>query len=171
MGPSEVRIRMVAAPIHGADFDAITGISGAARSLPAVGGIEGAGVVEEVGSAVQSLNKDDVVVPGVPSLGTWRTHLVAAEDDLLRVPPATTAETAATLGVGPCTALRILSDLYVLCTASVATACCLSLSLALSLPLHPLPPLALFPFKKKAPPSRKVTWSSRITRTAPSARP
>ena len=139
MGPSEVRIRMVAAPIHGADFDAITGISGAVGSLPAVGGVEGAGVVEEVGSAVQSLNKDDVVVPGVPSLGTWRTHLVAAEDDLLRVPPAVAAETAATLGVGPCTALRILTDLYVLCIAGGAAARCFPLSLPL-----PYSQLALF---------------------------
>lgn len=42
--------------------------------------------------------------------GTWRTEAVLAEDDVISLPNDIPLLAAATLGVNPCTALRMLSD-------------------------------------------------------------
>lgn len=55
-------------------------------------------------------------MPGLPALsfphctGTWRTHAVLPEDNLLRVPSDIPLLCAATLSINPCTALRMLTD-------------------------------------------------------------
>ncbi|XP_045569211.1 enoyl-[acyl-carrier-protein] reductase, mitochondrial-like [Salmo salar] len=62
--------------------------------LPAVGGNEGVAQV----------------IPRDAGLGTWRTAAVLAEDDVISLPNDTPLFSAATLGVNPCTAFRMLSD-------------------------------------------------------------
>lgn len=42
--------------------------------------------------------------------GTWRTEAVLAEDDVISLPNNIPLLSAATLGVNPCTAFRMLSD-------------------------------------------------------------
>lgn len=42
--------------------------------------------------------------------GTWRTEAVFAEDDVISLPNDIPLLAAATLGVNPCTAFRMLSD-------------------------------------------------------------
>lgn len=102
--------------------------------LPAVGGNEGVGQVLEVGSQVQTVKVGDWVIPRDAGLGeslhlnvdpgsliyffkfrcfcigTWRTAAVFGENDLVRVPSDISLLSAATLGVNPCTAFRMLSD-------------------------------------------------------------
>ncbi|KAK3572138.1 hypothetical protein QTP86_022219 [Hemibagrus guttatus] len=78
--------------------------------LPAVGGNEGVGQVLEVGSQVQTVKVGDWVIPRDAGLGTWRTAAVFSEDDLVTVSSDISILSAATLGVNPCTAFRMLSD-------------------------------------------------------------
>ena len=78
--------------------------------MPAVGGNEGVGEVIGVGSNVSDLEVSDFVIPGVPGLGTWRTHLKTAAENLVKVPKDIPPEYLATVSINPCTAYRLLED-------------------------------------------------------------
>ncbi|KAM3872820.1 LOW QUALITY PROTEIN: enoyl-[acyl-carrier-protein] reductase, mitochondrial-like [Diretmus argenteus] len=101
---------MLAAPINPADINMIQGTYAVLPDLPAVGGNEGVAEVVEVGSQVKSLKTGDWVILKDAGLGTWRTAAVLAEDDVISLPSGIPLLSAATLGVNPCTALRMLSD-------------------------------------------------------------
>lgn len=77
--PSDVLVRILAAPITSLDFAQISGFGGRASSFPRVAGNEGVGIVEEVGSGASTLRKGDFVVASVSGVGTWATHAVAPE--------------------------------------------------------------------------------------------
>ncbi|KAK1795077.1 hypothetical protein P4O66_010258, partial [Electrophorus voltai] len=79
-------------------------------NLPAVGGNEGVGQVIEVGIEVKTIKVGDWVIPRDAGLGMWQTAVVLSADDLVTVPSDIPVLSAATLGVNPCTALRMLSD-------------------------------------------------------------
>src|SRR5437868_11967320 len=67
----EVVVRMAAAPINPADLNAIEGKYPIRPTLPATPGMEGAGVVVKLGSAVRNLALGtQVILPH--GLGTWR---------------------------------------------------------------------------------------------------
>lgn len=51
---------------------------------------------------------------GVLFKGTWRTEAVCEADDLLQVPKDIPLLGAATIGVNPCTAYRMLQDFVTL---------------------------------------------------------
>ncbi len=110
LGPTEVRVRMLAAPINPADINLAEGKYGISVPLPAVGGNEGVGMVEEVGPLVRSLEPGNWIIPAVNAFGTWRTELTAEEKDLIRVPSDIGVASAATLSVNPGTAYRMLKD-------------------------------------------------------------
>ncbi|XP_054996824.1 enoyl-[acyl-carrier-protein] reductase, mitochondrial isoform X2 [Sorex araneus] len=110
MGGSDVRVKMLAAPINPSDINMIQGNYGLLPELPAVGGNEGVGQVEAVGSDVTGLKPGDWVIPANAGLGTWRTEAVFRADALIRVPSDIPLQSAATLGVNPCTAYRMLKD-------------------------------------------------------------
>uniref|UniRef100_A0A8C8DRA7 Enoyl-[acyl-carrier-protein] reductase, mitochondrial n=1 Tax=Oryzias sinensis TaxID=183150 RepID=A0A8C8DRA7_9TELE len=78
--------------------------------LPSIGGNEGVGTVIETGKKVKSLKVGDWVIPRDAGLGTWRTEAVFAEEDVISVPNDIPLLSAATLGVNPCTAFRMLVD-------------------------------------------------------------
>ncbi|KAG7336138.1 hypothetical protein KOW79_000831 [Hemibagrus wyckioides] len=103
-------VKMLAAPINPSDINMIQGTYAILPDLPAVGGNEGVGQVLEVGSQVQTVKVGDWVIPRDAGLGTWRTAAVFSEDDLVTVPSDISILSAATLGVNPCTAFRMLSD-------------------------------------------------------------
>ncbi|XP_029102350.1 enoyl-[acyl-carrier-protein] reductase, mitochondrial [Scleropages formosus] len=105
-----VLVKMLAAPINPADINMVQGVYAILPDLPAVGGNEGVAQVLEVGSQVSSLKAGDRVIPRDAGLGTWRTAAVFGEDSLLPVPKDIPLLAAATLGVNPCTAARMLSD-------------------------------------------------------------
>nr|XP_017202017.2 enoyl-[acyl-carrier-protein] reductase, mitochondrial isoform X2 [Oryctolagus cuniculus] len=69
MGGSDVRVRMLAAPINPSDINMIQGNYGLLPRLPAVGGNEGVGQVVAVGSNVTALKPGDWVIPAGAGLG------------------------------------------------------------------------------------------------------
>ncbi|XP_051577554.1 enoyl-[acyl-carrier-protein] reductase, mitochondrial-like [Myxocyprinus asiaticus] len=105
-----VLVKMLAAPINPSDLNMIQGTYAILPDLPAVGGNEGVGQVMEVGDKVKTLKVGDWVIPRDAGLGTWRTAAVLRADDLVTLPKDIPLLSAATLGVNPCTALRMLSD-------------------------------------------------------------
>jgi len=108
--PSEVLIKILAAPINPADLNMVEGNYGIKPTLPAVGGNEGVGTVLEVGSNVKRLKPKDLVVPTKPGLGTWRDFGVFNETDFEKIPADIPIEYAACSSVNPPTALRLLED-------------------------------------------------------------
>src|SRR5438270_3781196 len=82
----EVVVAMRAAPLNPADINAIEGKYPVRPPLPATPGMEGAGVVVELGAKVQNLAiGDQVIVPH--SVGTW-CEACAVKADRLVVAPA-----------------------------------------------------------------------------------
>src|SRR5687767_6353571 len=83
--PNEVVVSMTAAPINPADLNSIEGKYPVRPPLPATPGMEGAGIVVEVGSAVRDLELGALVI--LPhGLGTWREACVVAAEKLVSVP-------------------------------------------------------------------------------------
>lgn len=77
---------MLAAPIHPADVTTIEGRYGLRPGFPAVGGMEGCGVVERVGLGVQGVRAGDIVVAAGPGFGgTWRQMAVVKAKDVIVV--------------------------------------------------------------------------------------
>jgi trans-2-enoyl-CoA reductase len=107
--PDEVLVKMSAAPINPADLNSIEGKYPIRPPLPATPGMEGAGIVSEVGSAVRDLAVGtQVILPH--SFGTWREVSTIAADKLVTIPPEIEPVQAALLKVNPITAWRTLHD-------------------------------------------------------------
>ncbi|CAL1610331.1 unnamed protein product [Knipowitschia caucasica] len=110
VGAKEVLVKILAAPVNPSDVNMIQGTYAILPDLPATGGNEGVGEVSEVGCGVTSLKPGDWVIPKDAGLGTWRTAAVFSEDDVVSLPNDLPLLAAATLGVNPCTAYRMLAD-------------------------------------------------------------
>lgn len=65
LGSGDVRVQMLAAPINPADLNMVHGTYGVKPELPAIGGLEGFGVVQEAGPAA-SLKRGDYVIAAKP---------------------------------------------------------------------------------------------------------
>ena len=105
----EVVVRMAAAPINPADLNSIEGKYPIKAPLPATPGMEGAGVVVEVGSRVRDLEVGaQVILPH--NFGTWREVAVIAAEKLVATPPEIEPIQAAMLKVNPITAWRMIHD-------------------------------------------------------------
>ena len=105
----EVVVKMIAAPINPADLNAIEGKYPVRPALPATPGMEGAGVVVELGSAVRNLAVGTLVI--LPhGLGTWREACAVTAEKLVVVPEGIEPIQAAMLKVNPITAWRMLHD-------------------------------------------------------------
>lgn len=103
----EVRVRMRYAPVNPADLNFIEGTYGRAAHPPCIPGHEGCGEVEEVGGAVTSLAKGDVVIP-LLGTGCWTQHLTAPEHHFARLPSQIDAVQASMLRINPVTAWALL---------------------------------------------------------------
>ena len=108
-GANEVVVKMAAAPINPADLNSIEGKYPIRPALPATPGMEGAGTVVELGSAVRDLEVgSQVILPH--GLGTWREACAVAANKLVSVPSEVEPIQAAMLKVNPITAWRMLHD-------------------------------------------------------------
>jgi len=108
-GADEVVVKMAAAPINPADLNSIEGKYPIRPALPATPGMEGAGTVVELGSAVRDLEVgSQVILPH--GLGTWREACAVAANKLVSVPSEVEPIQAAMLKVNPITAWRMLHD-------------------------------------------------------------
>ncbi|XP_042510131.1 enoyl-[acyl-carrier-protein] reductase, mitochondrial isoform X2 [Macadamia integrifolia] len=101
---------MLAAPINPSDINRIEGVYPVRPPVPAIGGYEGVGEVQSLGSAVRGLSPGDWVIPSPLSSGTWQTYVVKEESAWHKVSTDIPAEYAATVTVNPLTALRMLED-------------------------------------------------------------
>ena len=105
----EAVVEMRAAPINPADLNAIEGKYPVRPPLPATPGMEGAGVVVEVGSAARGVGVgDQVILPH--NFGTWREAAAVKAEKLIIVPNDIDPVQAAMLKVNPMTAWRMLHD-------------------------------------------------------------
>jgi trans-2-enoyl-CoA reductase len=115
-----VLLRTLATPINPADVNQIQGVypskppftSLLGTSTPsAVGGNEGCFEVLSVSPSITSVAKGDWVIMRSTGFGTWRTHAVAGEAQVLKVnKEGLTPTQVGTVSVNPCTAYRMLKD-------------------------------------------------------------
>jgi trans-2-enoyl-CoA reductase len=106
---NEVVVKTSAAPINPADLNAIEGKYPVRPALPATPGMEGAGVVVEVGADVRNLSVGtQVILPH--GFGTWREACAIGSSKLIAAPGGIEPVQAAMLKVNPITAWRMLHD-------------------------------------------------------------
>jgi trans-2-enoyl-CoA reductase len=105
----EVVVQMRAAPVNPADINAIEGKYPVRPALPATPGMEGAGVVVELGGEVRDVSLGDLVI--LPhNFGSWRQACAVKAEKLVVAPPEIEPIQAAMLKVNPITAWRMLHD-------------------------------------------------------------
>ncbi len=108
-GPGEVRIRHHAVGINFADTYFRTGLY--PSSLPSGIGVEGSGVVEAVGAAVDFAPGDRVTYTG-SSLGAYSTARTMPADTLIRLPDEVAFDAAASLTMRGLTASYLLRRIW-----------------------------------------------------------
>lgn len=107
---NDVCVKMLAAPINPSDINRIQGVYPVRPLIPAIGGYEGVGEVQGIGSAVTNLSIGDWVIPSPPSSGTWQTYMINEASFWHKVSKNVPMEYAATITVNPLTALLMLQE-------------------------------------------------------------
>ncbi|CAE6406027.1 unnamed protein product [Rhizoctonia solani] len=117
--PGHVGIKLLLSPINPADLNVVQGVYPSKPTIrddlgtpsPAfIGGNEGVGQVERVGSGVSQLTVGDWVVMTKPQSGTWASHAHVQSKDVTKVDKRVGEARAATITVNPPTAHGMLSD-------------------------------------------------------------
>ncbi|EAW12157.1 MDR family NADPH-dependent oxidoreductase [Aspergillus clavatus NRRL 1] len=118
-GPHEVVVEMLAAPINPLDFLVLHGKypvkpqnsapldNGEYRPIP---GSDGAARIIQTGSAVTQFHVGEPVILRTHCRGSWRTHAVLDENDVLRVPTTLDPRLASILRMGVAPAYFLLRD-------------------------------------------------------------
>jgi len=104
-GPGEIRLRQEAAGVNFIDVYHRTGLY--PQPLPFIPGVEGAGVVEAIGSDVTSMQVGDRVAYGGPVGGYAEVRLIPA-DRVVKLPDGISAEAAAAMMLKGMTAEMLL---------------------------------------------------------------
>uniref|UniRef100_A0A0X3NZE5 Enoyl-[acyl-carrier-protein] reductase, mitochondrial n=2 Tax=Schistocephalus solidus TaxID=70667 RepID=A0A0X3NZE5_SCHSO len=110
LSDGEVLVNFRASPINPSDINTIQGVYPLKPKLPGVPGHEGAGYVVECGKNVQSLRPGDLVIPSLPSAGTWRTLANFEEGHLIKLDPKLPLMNAAVISTNPSTAYLMLKN-------------------------------------------------------------
>lgn len=108
LAAGQVLVKVLAAPINPSDVLTLTGEYGMLPPLPAIGGNEGVGRVEQLGEGVKHLKVGQTVLLPV-GCGTWVSHLHAPADKLIPLPDADPQQLAM-MTVNPPTASLLLSQ-------------------------------------------------------------
>ena len=108
-GPGQVRIRQEAVGLNFIDVYHRTGLY--KQDLPFTPGVEGAGIVEAVGSGVSGLEPGDRVAYGGPIGGYAEVRLIPA-DRVVKLPDAISSEQAAAMMLQGMTAEMLLRRVY-----------------------------------------------------------
>jgi NADPH2:quinone reductase len=108
-GPGQVRLRQEAAGLNFIDVYHRTGLY--KQDTPFTPGVEGAGVVEAVGSGVAGVKVGDRVAYGGPTGGYAEVRLIPA-DRVVRLPDAISSEQAAAAMLQGMTAEMLLRRVY-----------------------------------------------------------
>jgi NADPH:quinone reductase-like Zn-dependent oxidoreductase len=109
-GHGQVRLALIASPIHTHDLMTISGHYGIRPPLPAVPGSEALGVVEAVGEGVHDVPIGARVVTA-SAHGAWAEKVIAPAASLVTVPKAIADGAAAQLVAMPLSAWALLDDL------------------------------------------------------------
>ncbi|WP_265500431.1 zinc-binding dehydrogenase [Paracoccus beibuensis] len=111
-GPGQVLIRVTLSPIHNHDLWTVRGSYGVRPDLPAIGGSEAVGVIEEVGDDVDAaLQGRRVAAAGLK--GSWSEYALADAAGAIPVPDSMPDEAAAQLIAMPFSAITLLEFLNV----------------------------------------------------------
>ncbi|MDG1582767.1 zinc-dependent alcohol dehydrogenase family protein [Pseudomonas sp. GOM6] len=108
LAAGQALVKVLAAPINPSDVLTLTGEYGMLPPLPAIGGNEGVGRVEQLGEGVKHLKVGQTVLLPV-GCGTWVSHLQAPADKLIPLPDADPQQLAM-MTVNPPTASLLLSE-------------------------------------------------------------
>ncbi|KAI0144836.1 putative alcohol dehydrogenase [Pestalotiopsis sp. NC0098] len=108
-GSGQVRIRMTMAAINPSDLITISGAYQSRITLPFVPGFEGVGVIEAVGSRVQSRRPGQRVL-ALGSAGAWQEFKVTEERWCFPVPEDISDQQAAMAYINPLTALNMVRE-------------------------------------------------------------
>ncbi|HUZ18290.1 MAG TPA: NADP-dependent oxidoreductase [Spirochaetia bacterium] len=108
IGPNEVLIRMKAAGVNPADWKIREGYMKAWAPTPWVAGLDGAGVVAEVGAEVKDLRKGDAVFG--PIVNSYAEYAKCQAAELTKLPKGLSFDGAATFPVGALTAWKSVED-------------------------------------------------------------
>ncbi|CEP23922.1 unnamed protein product [Cyberlindnera jadinii] len=76
----------------------------------AIAGNEGLFEIVQVGPNVKELSVGDHVIPLFSNFGTWTSHNVAQEKDLVKLPKSLSVVAGATISVNPATAYQLVSN-------------------------------------------------------------
>eukprot|EP01062_Namystynia_karyoxenos_P069949 TRINITY_DN65355_c0_g1_i1.p2 TRINITY_DN65355_c0_g1~~TRINITY_DN65355_c0_g1_i1.p2 ORF type:complete len:344 (+),score=105.81 TRINITY_DN65355_c0_g1_i1:102-1034(+) len=107
-----VVVKLSHAPIHAGDIGMVMGKLGGfqAPSYPAVGGMDGVGVVEEVGAGVSGVAKGDKVVLARGNVGSWSTYVATDAGNVDSVKDVALADGDLACLSALCSAWRMASD-------------------------------------------------------------
>jgi NADPH:quinone reductase-like Zn-dependent oxidoreductase len=111
-GEGQVLVRVHAAPIHASDLHIMRGRYGYTPQFPTVLGSESVGVVEEVGTGVDTVEVGQRVIT-VLVAGTWQELIVVAGSQIVPAPDDMSDSTACQLTTNPLTALLLVRDIGV----------------------------------------------------------
>eukprot|EP00439_Symbiodinium_sp_Y106_P089737 s1_g2273.t1 len=104
----EVRVKVLATPIHPSNLLQIAGLYGTAPELPAIPGSEGIGFVEEIAPDVTDLSVGQRVL--LTTGGTWRDEMTGPASAFVPLPHDGDVEQMSMLTVNPLTAHLILTS-------------------------------------------------------------
>ena len=110
LGPKHIKIKNVAIGLNFIDTYHRSGLY--PLKLPSGLGMEGAGVVEEVGSEVKNFNKGDNVAYASPPLGSYSDERVIPERIAVKIPEGVTHKIAASIMTKGLTAHYLLYKTY-----------------------------------------------------------
>jgi NADPH:quinone reductase-like Zn-dependent oxidoreductase len=108
-GPGQVRIRVIAAPVHASDLHIMRGRYGYTPAFPVVLGSECVGRVDAVGSGVDTVAVGQRVIT-VFATGTWQELIVVAATQVMPIADDVSDWTACQLITNPITALLLLGE-------------------------------------------------------------
>ena len=112
-GAGEILVTQVCAPINPADLNTVEGKYPIRPDLPGTPGVEGVGIVAEIGEGVTGFTPGkSVLLPH--GFGCWRESGVLAAEGLVKVPAGVPKAEAAMLKINPATAWRMLHDFVAL---------------------------------------------------------
>lgn len=112
-GEGQALVEVLAAPINPSDVLTLTGEYGLLPPLPAVGGNEGVGRVQQLGPSTNGLREGQTVLLPV-GIGTWTTHLLVDVRRLVPLPNEADPQQLAMMTVNPPTALLMLREFVTL---------------------------------------------------------
>ena len=106
---SEVLVRVTVRPVHPGDLSIIVGPGDGTLDSPQTPGLEGAGIVEAVGSEVSRL-QPGARVAFFPAMGAWREYVTVAADSVIELPESVSDEIGSVALINPATMLELMRE-------------------------------------------------------------